>query len=62
MLILSRGEEEGIMIGEDIKIVVMRISRHSVRIGILAPEETLILRDELWDPDAPQERLNRKDT
>lgn len=47
MLVLSRGEQEKIYIGDDISIVVVSIERGKVRLGIDAPEGVLVLRAEL---------------
>lgn len=47
MLVLSRKAGEKIMIGDDIEIVVLRISGSTVRLGIKAPPEILIHRQEL---------------
>ncbi|MDR3111316.1 MAG: carbon storage regulator [Planctomycetaceae bacterium] len=47
MLVLSRREGEKIRIGEDIVITVVRVSGDKVRIGVEAPRNTLILRNEL---------------
>lgn len=49
MLILSRKSDEEIVIGNDIVIKVTEISKGSVKIGIEAPKETVILRGELRD-------------
>jgi len=49
MLILSRKSNEEIVIGNDIVIKVTEISKGSVKIGIEAPKETVILRGELRD-------------
>jgi carbon storage regulator len=38
---------QSIMIGPDIKITVVKVERNQVRIGIDAPRELVILRDEL---------------
>jgi len=35
------------MIGSDIKITVLKVDRNQVRIGIEAPPDVTILRDEL---------------
>jgi carbon storage regulator len=40
---------QSIMIGQDIKITVVKIERNQVRIGINAPRDLIILRDELTD-------------
>lgn len=47
MLILSRKEEESIIIGDNIKIKVVSIDRGSVKLGFEAPGDLLILREEL---------------
>ena len=47
MLVLSRNEHERICIGENIWIEAVECSRGRVRIGITAPEEVLIRREEL---------------
>lgn len=48
MLILTRREEEIIRIGPDIKITVVAIMGKRVRIGIDAPKEIEVHRDEIW--------------
>ena len=47
MLVLSRREAERIKLGEGIVITVVRVSGGKVRLGIEAPEDMLILREEL---------------
>jgi carbon storage regulator len=47
MLVLSRKSGEKFWIGENIAITVVRISGGGVRIGIEAPEELVVVRDEL---------------
>ncbi len=47
MLVLSRREDESILIGENIKIKVVSIDKGSVKIGFEAPPHMLILREEL---------------
>ncbi len=51
MLILTRKLQEGIIIGNDIKIVIVEIRPSKVRIGIEAPRDITILRNELIDLD-----------
>ncbi len=47
MLVLSRKPLQSIMIGPDIRITVVKVERNQVRIGIEAPRDVTILRDEL---------------
>lgn len=47
MLILSRKQEESIVIGDEIIIKVIGIEKGSVKLGFEAPPKTLILRGEL---------------
>ena len=47
MLVLSRKPGERILVGEDVKITVIRIGPNSVRIGIDAPGNLNIVREEL---------------
>lgn len=49
MLVVSRNAGEGIVIDGGIKIKIFEIKGDSVKIGIEAPKQTLILRDELVD-------------
>ena len=47
MLVLSRKETQRIRLGDDIVITVVRIGGDKVRLGIQAPKDMLVLRDEL---------------
>ncbi|MGB1931009.1 MAG: carbon storage regulator CsrA [Mariniblastus sp.] len=47
MLVLSRKVGERIWIGEDISITVVRITGGGVRLGIEAPNEMPVVREEL---------------
>ena len=49
MLALSRRADEAILIGDDIVLTVLGIRGDQVRIGITAPPDVEILRDELVD-------------
>jgi len=51
MLVLSRLESQRIRIGNDIVITVVRIEGHSVRLGIDAPRDVNIRREELEPKD-----------
>ena len=47
MLVLSRKESERIKLGELIVVTVVRVSGDKVRLGIEAPSDVLVLREEL---------------
>ena len=47
MLVLSRREREHIRLGDSIVVTVVRLSGDRVRLGIEAPADVLVLRDEL---------------
>ncbi len=47
MLVLSRKERERIRVGDSIVVTIVRVSGDRVRIGIEAPPEVIVLRDEL---------------
>ena len=49
MLVLSRKAEESMYIGEDIKITILDIRGGQVRIGISAPEDIKIHREEVYN-------------
>ena len=47
MLVLSRKEGERIKLGDDVVLTIVRLSGDNVRVGIDAPNEMVVLRDEL---------------
>ncbi len=51
MLVLSRRENEAIVIGDRITVRVAEIRGNQVRLAIEAPRETRILRSELVDAE-----------
>jgi carbon storage regulator len=56
MLVLTRGIDEGIVIGDNIRITVVRVSGGVVRIGIEAPRDATILRGEHLEAERVLER------
>ncbi|MBQ9455823.1 MAG: carbon storage regulator [Thermoguttaceae bacterium] len=55
MLVLSRKTGERILIGDNIAVTVVRISQGIVRIGIEAPRDMSVVREEvvIHDTEAP---------
>ena len=51
MLVLTRKQEQQIMIGDDIVITVLKIKGGGVRLGVEAPKDVTVLRGELRETD-----------
>jgi len=49
MLVLTRKQGEGIVIGDDIVIKVIEMKGGNIRIGIEAPHDKKIYRQEIYD-------------
>ena len=48
MLVLSRRPGESIMIGTDVVITVLEVSGETVRVGVRAPREIAVHREEVF--------------
>jgi carbon storage regulator len=49
MLVLSRGRDESIVIGDNIVVTIVDIRRDKVRLGINAPSEIPVHRREVYE-------------
>jgi carbon storage regulator len=49
MLVLSRKSNESLMIGDNIEIVVLEIREGNVKLGIKAPREVSVHRQEVYN-------------
>ena len=48
MLILTRKPGESLYIGDDVKVSIVEIKGHQIRIGIEAPKECRVYREEIY--------------
>ena len=53
MLVLSRKLQQEILIGENIKVTVLKVKGNTVRLGIEAPRSVRVLRGELPPMEEP---------
>ncbi len=60
MLVLTRRIDESIIIDDRIVVTVLAIEGDKVKIGVAAPREISILRQELWQAIHDQDRLAEK--
>ena len=58
MLVLSRKLGQRFQVGPDVRITIVKIDRNSVRIGIEAPDDVTVYREEivLTDAESKSER------
>jgi carbon storage regulator len=48
MLVLTRKTNQSIMIGDEIEVSVLAVSRDKIRLGITAPREVPVFRKEVY--------------
>ncbi len=51
MLVITRKNGEGLRIGENVRITVVETAKDRVKIGIDAPKDVRIIREELFDTE-----------
>lgn len=59
MLVLSRYVDQSIVIGNDIRIVVISVRGDKVRLGIEAPKNTSVHREEIYQQIKKDERVEK---
>jgi carbon storage regulator len=58
MLILTRKIGETIVINDDIRVQVLGVKGCQVRLGIYAPKEVVVHRQEIWERIQNQQAAN----
>ena len=48
MLVLTRKTNQSIMIGDDVEVSVLAVSRDKIRLGITAPRDIPVFRKEVY--------------
>ena len=48
MLVLTRRNGESIMINDDTKVTILGVQGNQVRLGIAAPKDVAVHREEIW--------------
>lgn len=61
MLVLTRKLDEKIRIGDDIIITIVKINKDQIRIGIEAPDNVKIYREEIF-PAGPIDGIKKSKT
>jgi len=62
MLVLSRKESEKVLLGDKIVLTIVRLSGDRVRLGIEAPSDMLILREELEEGNVDKTKHNKRNS
>lgn len=57
MLVLSRKKNETIVIGDNIKVMVIEVRGDKVRLGVQAPRDVSVHRQEVYDAIQAQSAL-----
>ncbi len=59
MLILTRRVGESLVIGDDVKVIVLGVTGNQVRIGIEAPKNISVQRTEISENNSAEKNKNK---
>jgi len=62
MLILTRRVGETLMIGDEVTVTVLGVKGNQVRIGVNAPKEVAVHREEIYDKIKNEEKQGSGDS
>lgn len=57
MLILTRHADQSIIIGDDIEVRILGVKGGQIRIGITAPKQISVHREEIWKRIHDQQKI-----
>lgn len=57
MLILTRRIGESIVVGDDVIVTILNVKGYQVRIGVNAPKEVSVHREEIYHKVQPEKNL-----
>lgn len=60
MLVLSRKPNESLVIGDNIEVIVLEVRDGNVKLGINAPKEVSVHRNEVYDEIKKSKSANTK--
>ena len=60
MLILTRHTGESLIIGDDVKVTILGMKGSQVRLGINAPKEVSVHREEIYERIQTEERIKEE--
>ncbi len=60
MLVVTRKIEESVIIADNIEVTILEVSKDRVKIGIYAPKDVKIIRNELLDTQNINEDSSRE--
>ena len=60
MLVVTRKTEESVIIADNIEVTILEVSKDRVKIGISAPKDVKIIRNEILDTQNINEDSSRE--
>ena len=62
MLILTRRVGETAMIGNEVTVTVLRVKGNQVRVGVNAPKDVAVHREEIYERIKREDQASRSDS